>query len=487
VAKRVDSDGGGATTEVRTSTGRDQKLEQLRRRRQEVLDGGPGAAEGGPAVRARLAALLDEGSFVELDMFATSRAADFGMDQVRVAGDGAVAGFGTIDGREVAVYALDATVLEGAIGEVTAEKIAKLQDLALRSRIPLVAIDDAAGPRLAEGLAALAGRTELLARKVRASGVIPQLSVLTGGSATPGALAPAVADLTFEVGGSGGSPHFRFLDEAACWAGVRQVLSYLPSNSAEPPPSVPPADDVERADPELQALIPDGGAYDVRDVIGRVLDAGTFLEARPSEAEHVVVGLGRLGGHPVGVVANQPLVRDGVLDGPAALKAGRFVRTCDAFNLPVVAFVDSAGPAGEEAGAQELAALLAAYAEATVPKLTVVLRRWYGGGYSLLGAKELGADLNLAWPLAEIAVADPEAAVDVLYRAELSEGGGERRASLVGEYRASVSNPYVVAERGHIDDVIEPRETRRELIRGLELCRRKQVELPPRKHSSAPV
>ncbi|HYZ00129.1 MAG TPA: carboxyl transferase domain-containing protein, partial [Candidatus Binatia bacterium] len=219
MAKRVDSDGGGATTEVRTSTGRDQKLEQLRRRRQEVLDGGPGAAEGGPAVRARLAALLDEGSFVELDMFATSRAADFGMDQVRVAGDGAVAGFGTIDGREVAVYALDATVLEGAIGEVTAEKIAKLQDLALRSRIPLVAIDDAAGPRLAEGLAALAGRTELLARKVRASGVIPQLSVLTGGSATPGALAPAVADLTFEVGGSGGSPHFRFLDEAACWAG----------------------------------------------------------------------------------------------------------------------------------------------------------------------------------------------------------------------------------------------------------------------------
>jgi propionyl-CoA carboxylase beta chain len=488
VAKRVDSDGGGATTEVRTSTGRDQKIEQLRQRRQEVLDGGPGAAEGGPAVRARLAALLDEGSFVELDMFATSRAADFGMDEVRVAGDGAVAGFGTIDGREVAVYAIDGSVLEGAIGEVTAEKIAKLQDLALRSRIPLVAIDDATGPRLAEGLAALAGRTELLARTVRASGVIPQLSVLTGGSATSSALAPAVADLTFEVGdGAGAGPHFRFPDEAACWAGVRQVLSYLPSNSAEPPPSVPPADDVERADPELQELVPEGGAYDVRDVIARVLDAGTFLEARPSEAQHVVVGLGRLGGHPVGVVANQPLVRDGVLDGPAALKAGRFVRTCDAFNLPVVAFVDSPGPAGEELGPQELAALLSAYADATVPKLTVVMRRWYGGAYSLLGAKELGADLNLAWPLAEIAVAAPEAAVDVLYESQLSEGGGERRASLVGEYRASVANPYVVAERGHIDDVIEPRETRRELVRGLELCRRKQVELPPRKHASAPV
>ncbi|MDR0360924.1 MAG: methylmalonyl-CoA carboxyltransferase, partial [bacterium] len=447
MAKRVDSDGGGATTEVRSSTGRDQKLDELRLRRQEVLEGGPGAAAGGPAVRAKLAALLDEGSFVELDMFATSRAADFGMEDVRVAGDGAVAGFGTIDGREVAVYAIDGSVLDGAIGEVTAEKIAKLQDLALRSRIPLVAIDDDAGPRFAEGLPALAGRTKLLAQKVRASGVIPQLSVRTAPS-TPEALAPAVADLTFEVGGgSGEGPHFRFPDEAACWGGVRQVLAYLPSNSAEAPPSIPPADGVERADPELQGLIPEGAgsAYDVREVIGRVLDAGTFLEARAAEAENVVVGLGRLGGHPVGVVANQPLVRDGVLDGPAALKAGRFVRTCDAFNLPLVVFVDSPGTAGEATGASELAALLAAYAEATVPKLTVVLRRWYGGAYSLLGAKELGADLNLAWPLAEIAVAVPEAAIDVLYPAQLAEDDGKRRASLAGEYRASVANPYTVA------------------------------------------
>lgn len=490
MAKRVDSDGGGATTEVRTGTGRDEKLDQLRRRRQEVLGGGRGAGAGGPAVRAKLAALLDEGSFVELDMFATSRAADFGMDEVRVAGDGAIAGFGTIDGREVAVYAIDVSVLDGAIGEVTAEKIAKLQDLALRSRIPLVAIDDDAGPRIAEGLPALAGRTKLLAQKVRASGVIPQLSVRTAPSATPEALAPAVADLTFEVGGdSGEGPHFRFPDDAACWGGVRQVLAYLPSNSAEAPPSIPPADGVERADPELQGLIPEGAgsAYDVREVIGRVLDAGTFLEARAAEAENVVVGLGRLGGHPVGVVANQPLVRDGALDGPAALKAGRFVRTCDAFNLPVVAFVDSPGPSGEATGAPELAALLTAYAEATVPKLTVVLRRWYGGAYSLLGAKELGADLNLAWPLAEIAVAAPEAAIDVLYPAQLAEGDGNRRASLAGEYRASVANPYTVAERGHIDDVIEPRETRLELVRGLELCRRKQVELPARKHGSLPV
>lgn len=491
MAKRVDNDGGRATTEVRTSTGRDQKLEQLRRRRQEVLDGGPRAAAGGPAVRARLAALLDEGSFVELDMFATSRAADFGMDEIRVAGDGAVAGFGTIEGREVAVYAIDASVLQGAIGEVTAEKIGKLQELALRSRIPLVAIDGATGPRLAEGLAGLAGRTQLLAQKARASGVIPQMSVLTAPPAGSDGLGPALADLTFEVGrGSGAGPHFRFPDEASCWAGVRQVLSYLPANSAESPPSLPPADDVERADPELQELIPEGAgaAYDVREVIGRVLDRGTFLEAGASEAEHVVVGFGRLGGHPVGVVANQPQVRDGVLDGPAALKAGRFVRTCDAFNLPLVALVDAPEPARESgAGAREVAALLAAYAEATVPKLTVVLRRWYGGAYSLLGAKELGADLNLAWPLAEIAVTAPEVAVDDLYRAELSEEGGERRASLAAEYRATVADPYVVAERGHIDDVIEPRETRRELIRGLELCRRKQVELPARKHTSAPV
>ncbi|MBO0703927.1 MAG: methylmalonyl-CoA carboxyltransferase [Candidatus Dormibacteraeota bacterium] len=491
MAKRVDSDGGGATTEVRTSTGREKKLDQLRQRRQEVLEGGPEAGAGGPAVRARLAALLDEGSFVELDMFATSRAGDFGMDEVRVAGDGAIAGFGTIDGREVAVYAIDVSVLDGAIGEVTAEKIAKLQDLALRSRIPLVAIDDAAGPRFAEGLPALAGRTKLLAQKARASGVIPQLSVRTASSSSTADATPAaLADLTFQVGGDpGGGPHFRFPDEAACWGGVRQVLAYLPSNSAESPPSVPPADGAERSQLELQELIPEGAgaAYDVRDVIGRVLDAGTFLEARAAEAENVVVGLGRLGGHPVGVVANQPLVRDGALDGPAALKAGRFVRTCDAFNLPVVAFVDSPEPAGDASGAPELAALPAAYGEATVPKLTVVLRRWYGEAYSLFGAKELGADLNLAWPFAEIAVAAPEAAIDVLYRTELSEGGGERRASFAGEYRASVASPYVIAERGHIDDVIEPRETRRELVRGLELCRRKQVELPARKHGSLPV
>jgi propionyl-CoA carboxylase beta chain len=513
----------------------EQKLNQYRKRRYDVLHTMPAEvverrrSEGKLTARERIGLLVDEGSFVETDPFATQRAHGFGMEDRRVPGDGVVTGFGTVDGRDVAVYAFDATVLGGSLGEVTAEKIVKIQELALRNRIPIVGINDSGGARIQEGVVALAGYADIFYRNVRSSGVIPQLSVIAGPCTGGAVYSPAITDFIFiidqigymfitgpevvrvttgedvsfaELGGGhvhnlkSGVAHFLPKDEAECALMVRQLLSYLPSSNEDQPPVLATTDDLERADPELQTLVPESPniAYDMREVIVRILDDRQFLEVQPFFAQNIVVGFGRLGGHTVGLVGNQPKVLAGAIDIGASVKAARFIRFCDAFNIPIVSLVDVPGylpgTAQEHEGIiRHGAKLLYAYAEATVPKLTVITRKDYGGAYCVMGPKQMGADLNLAWPTAEIAVMGPEAAVNIIYKRDLVVAGDPDglRKELVAEYTARFANPYVAAERGYIDDVIEPRETRRELIRGLELCLRKTVERPPRKHGNIPL
>jgi len=512
----------------------EQKLNAYRKKRYGVLHpGGPALekrrAEGKLTARERIDALLDEGSFVELDIFATHRAHGFGMEERRVAGDGVVSGFGQVGGRDVAVYAYDATVLGGSLGEVTAEKIIKVQDLALRNRIPIVGINDSGGARIQEGVVALAGYAEIFFRNVRSSGVIPQISVIAGPCTGGAVYSPAITDFIFIVADQGymfitgpevvrvttgedvsfeqlgggdvhnvrsGVAHFLPGDEAESAEMVRRLLSYLPSSNEEQPPFKPTADDFERADDELQTMVPESPnlPYDMREVITRLLDDRQFLEVQPFFAQNIVVGLGRLGGHTVGLVGNQPKVLAGAIDIKASVKASRFIRFCDAFNIPIISMVDVPGylpgTAQEHEGIiRHGAKLLYAYAEATVPKLTVITRKDYGGAYCVMGPKQMGADLNLAWPTAEIAVMGPEAAVNIIYKRELAATSDPdaRRKQLVTEYTARFANPYVAAERGYIDDVIDPADTRLVLIRSLELLRSKREELPKRKHGNVPL
>jgi acetyl-CoA carboxylase carboxyltransferase component len=416
----------------------EQKADQYRRRRHDLTQGGSAVA------RRRIDGLVDRGSFVELDLFA---------------GDGVVGGFGTVDAREVAVYAQGPSVLGGSPGEMTARKIVKVQELALRSRIPIVGIHDPSGARMPDGVPALAGYADVFFRHVRSSGVLPQISVIAGPSSGEAIPAPMLTDFVFVVAGSGEGAHFLPQTEDECWEGVRELLSYLPSSSAEQPSRRATTDSSERADPELQSLVPDSPdlSFDMREVMNRVLDDSRFLEVQPFFARNVVAGFGRLGGHPVGVVGNQPKVLAGAIDADASAKAARFIRFCDAFNVPVVSLVDAPGTSGDLGEITGHGAkLLYAYAEAVVPKLTVVTRRDHGGAYWLMSPKQTGADLNLAWPTAEIAATGRE--------------GLE-----------------LAAERGYIDEVIEPKETRRQLIHGLELCLRKQVDRPTRKHGNIPL
>jgi len=506
----------------------EQKINQFRKRRYEAIHAA-GEPKGRLGARARIDLLLDKGSFVELDLYARSRATGFGMEDKRVPGDGVVAGFGSVDGRPVAVYAYDATVLGGSLGEVTAAKIVKVQELALRDRVPIVGINDSGGARIQEGVAALAGYSDIFFRNVRASGVVPQISVIAG-PATGGAVySPAITDFIFMVRGVGhmfitgpevvrvttgehvtfdqlggaevhgtrsGVAHFMSPNERECFREVRRLLSLLPSHSGERPPYRPSGDDPERADADLQTIIPASPnlPYDMREVMIRILDSRELLEVQPFFAQNIVVGLGRLNGHVVGVVGNQPKVLAGAIDIDASVKAARFIRFCDAFNIPLLSFVDVPGylpgTAQEYGGIiRHGAKLLYAYAEATVPKLTVITRKDYGGAYCVMASKQLGADLNLAWPTGEIAVMGPEAAVNIIYRRELAaaKDPDKRRKELVADYLERFANPYVAAERGYIDDVCEPRETRRLLVRALELCLNKRVEPPPRKHGNIPL
>jgi acetyl-CoA carboxylase carboxyltransferase component len=512
----------------------EQKINQYRKRRYQALHAETEAANkrraaGKATARDRIEMLLDDGSFVELDLFAAHRAHGFGMEDRRIAGDGVVAGFGEIDRRPVAVYAYDATVFGGSLGEVTAEKIVKVQELALRNRLPIIGINDSGGARIQEGVVALAGYADIFLRNVRASGVIPQISIIAGPCTGGAVYSPAITDFIFIVAGQGymfitgpevirvvtgedvsfdelgggevhnatsGVAHFLPLSEQACADGVRKLLSYLPSSNGERPPFVPTTDDLERADPELQTIVPasPNKPYDMRALVSRVLDGREFFEVQPFFAPNIIVGLGRLGGHVVGIVGNQPKVLAGAIDINASVKAARFIRFCDAFGIPIISFVDVPGylpGRDQEHGGiiRHGAKLLYAYAEATVPKLTVITRKDYGGAYCVMSPKQMGADLNLAWPTAEIAVMGPEAAVNIIYKRDLagSPNPAGRRKELVAEYTARFANPYVAAERGYIDDVIEPSQTRRELVRGLQLCLRKTVERPPRKHGNIPL
>jgi propionyl-CoA carboxylase beta chain len=530
------------------------KLEDLRRREEAALHAGSARAvekrhaQGRKTARERVEALLDEGSFVELDRFARHRTRNFGLDEQRPYGDGVVTGHGTIDGRQVCVFAQDFTVFGGSLGEVFGEKIVKVMDLAMRIGCPVIGINDSGGARIQEGVVSLGLYGEIFLRNVHASGVVPQVSLVLGPCAGGAVYSPAITDFTVMVDGTShmfitgpdvirtvtgedvgfeelggarthntrsGNAHYLATDEDDALDYVRALLSYLPSNNLSDPPdaSLPPdtslgpdADalvdliEVTDADLELDGLVPDSPnhPYDMHAVIEHVLDDAEFLEVQALFAPNVVVGFGRVEGRPVGVVANQPLHFAGTLDIDASEKAARFVRTCDAFNVPVLTFVDVPGflPGTDQEWngiIRRGAKLIYAYAEATVPKVTVITRKAYGGAYDVMGSKHLGADVNLAWPTAQIAVMGAQGAVNILYRQELArvaDAGGDveaERRRLIEDYEDTLVNPYIAAERGYVDAVIAPSRTRVEIVRALRMLRTKRQALPPKKHGNIPL
>jgi propionyl-CoA carboxylase beta chain len=511
-----------------------ERIEDLRRRREQARTADPQAAErqharGKLTARERVEALLDPGSFVELDAFAVHRASAFGLEARKPLGDGVITGHGTIDGRPVCLFSQDFTVFGGSLGEVFAEKICKVMDLALRMGVPCIGLNDSGGARIQEGVVSLGGYAEIFYRNVMASGVIPQLSIIAGPCAGGAVYSPAMTDFILMVKGSSqmfitgpdviktvtnedvgfeelggamthnarsGVAHFAADSEDELFDQLRTLLSFLPANNLEDPPYAPPQDDPARMEESLQTIIPDSPKkpYDIVQVIDAVVDDGYFFEVQPFWARNIVVGFARLDGFPIGMVANQPAHLAGVLDIDSSVKAARFVRFCDAFNIPLVTFVDVPGflpGTQQEYGGiiRHGAKLLYAYCEATVPKLTVITRKAYGGAYDVMSSKHIRADFNFAWPTAEIAVMGVDAAVKIIFRRELAEAADQaaRQAELVEDYQSRFANPYVAAERGYVDDVIEPKETRPALIRALHLARGKRQGLPARKHGNIPL
>ena len=511
------------------------RLEDLRTRREQAqAGGGPAAVErqharGKLTARERIDLLLDEGSFVETDALALHRATGFGVEEERYPGDGVVTGHGTVDGRPVCVFSQDFTILGGSLGEVFAEKIVKVMDLAVRMGVPVIGLNDSGGARIQEGVVSLGGYADIFLRNVRASGVIPQISAILGPCAGGAVYSPAITDFIFmvqdtshmfvtgpsvirtvtgeevtmeELGGAmthasrSGVAHFAAEDEQSAIDDIKVLLAFLPSNNLEEAPRVEPSDDPERICAALDTFMPDSSnvPYDVRDVITEVVDDGELLEVAASFAQNIVVGFARIDGRSVGVVANQPQHLAGVLDIDSASKAARFVRTCDAFNVPIVTFVDVPGflpgTAQEYDGIiRHGAKLLYAYAEATVPKLTVILRKAYGGAYDVMGSKHIGADVNLAWPTAEIAVMGARGAVNILHRRELAEADdpSEMLAEFERRYAEEFANPWRAAERGYVDAVILPSETRQQLTRALRFTATKREAGPARKHGNIPL
>jgi acetyl-CoA carboxylase carboxyltransferase component len=479
--------------------------------------------------RERVEKLLDPGSFVELDRYVRHREVEFGMRDRRPWGDAVVTGYGTIFGRKVFVFSQDFTIFGGSLSEVFAEKVCKVMDLAVRYGCPVIGINDSGGARIQEGVVSLAGYAEIFWRNVQASGVVPQISLVMGPCAGGAVYSPAITDFVLmveqtsymfitgpdvvktvtgedvsfeELGGAAthatrsGVAHFTAQDEETCLEEARYLLSFLPQNNLEPPPYAPPADPVDREDPSLDTIVPDSPnkPYDIKQVVERVFDDGEFLEVQPHWAENIVCGFARLGGYPVGVVGNQPGALAGVLDIDASVKAARFVRTCDAFNVPLVTFVDVPGflpgTAQEWGGIiRHGAKLLYAYSEATVPKLTVITRKAYGGAYDVMSSKHIRADFNVAWPTAEVAVMGPEGAVNIVFRHELEQADDPetRRSELIADYKERFANPYTAAERGYVDDVIEPRRTRPVLASALETALSKREPKPKRKHGNIPL
>jgi acetyl-CoA carboxylase carboxyltransferase component len=511
-----------------------EKIEQLRHFRERALLGGGRErieqqhAKGKLTARERLDLLLDPGSFAEIDRFAMSQSKDLGGEDKRILGDGVITGHGRINGRPVFAFAHDFTVLGGSLGKTFAMKICKIMDAALKVGVPIVGLNDSGGARIQEGVVSLGGYADIFYRNVLASGVVPQISAVLGPCAGGAVYSPALTDMvvmvdktsymfvtgpdvvksvlnedvTFEaLGGASvhsetsGVSHFFAADEPSALQVIKTVLSYLPQNNLEDPPVLRTGDDPDRMDYELASIVPSDPdrPYDMKEVIGRVLDAGSFLEVQALWAPNIVIALGRLNGRSVGLVANQPKHYAGALDNDSSIKAGRFIRFCDAFNIPILTFVDVPGflpGVDQEHGGiiRNGAKLLYAYCEASVPKLTVILRKAYGGAYDVLGSKHIRADYNFAWPTAEIAVMGPESAVRIIYRKELSES---RDQALIGklleDYRKKFANPYVAAEHGYIDDVIEPQETRPTLIRALEASLNKREITIRKKHGNIPL
>ncbi len=514
----------------------EKKIERLVERRASARLGGGEKrieaqhAKGKLTARERLGKLLDAGSFEEFDMFVRHRCTDFGMDAQHFDGDGVVTGCGTIDGRPVYVFAQDFTVSGGSLSKTMAEKICKVMDMALRAGAPLIGLNDSGGARIQEGVDALAGYAEIFERNILSSGVIPQISAIMGPCAGGAVYSPALTDFTLmvkdtsymfltgpqvvksvtgetvtqeELGGASvhsaksGVAHFSAANEDEAIATLRELIGYLPQNNLSEAPAVPTEDPVSRVEDALNEVIPDNPnkAYDMYGVIGSIVDDGKFLEVQRQFARNIIVGFAHMGGRSVGIVANQPAVLAGVLDINASRKAARFVRFCDAFNIPLVTLVDVPGflcGTQQEYGAiiTNGAKLLYAYGEATVPKVTVTLRKSYGGAHIVMSCKQLRGDINYAWPSAQIAVMGAEGAINVLYAKELKADPARAEevfAEKKTEYEELFSNPYRAAERGYIDDVIEPRNTRFRVIRALEFLQGKHQELPAKKHDNLPL
>ncbi len=478
-------------------------------------------------MRERIELLLDEGTFEEMDKLVQHRCRDFGMDEQVVPGDGLVTGFGLIDGRPAYVFANDFTVFGGSMSETNARKICKIMDLALKTGAPIVGLNDSGGARIQEGVLSLAGYADIFLRNTLASGVVPQISAIMGPCAGGAVYSPAITDFVFMVadtsymfvtgpdviktvthedvtkeklGGSmthnsvSGVGHFVSRDDTECLQTIRELLSFLPQNNREDPPRRPCTDPVDRADRELDSIVPAESnlPYDMKDVIHRVVDDGWFFEVHEHWARNLVVGFARLDGRPAGIVANQPAFLAGCLDIDSSVKGARFVRFCDAFNIPLITFEDVPGflPGTEQEFGGIIrhgAKLLYAYAEATVPKITVITRKAYGGAYCVMGSKHLRTDVNLAWPTAEIAVMGAEGAVNIVYRRELSGGNGALRAQKISEFNERFASPFVAAEHGFIDDVIDPHETRGRLIRSLRMLETKVDTMPKKKHGNIPL
>jgi len=512
-----------------------EKLDLLDRRTAEAEQGGGSErlkaqhAKGKLSARERLDALLDEGSFVELDRFVTHRSTDFGLDRQQFYGDGVVTGFGRIDGRLVYVFSQDFTVFGGSLSETHAAKICKVMDLAVRNGAPVIGLNDSGGARIQEGVVSLGGYADVFLRNTLASGVVPQISAILGPCAGGAVYSPAITDFVYmvrgtsfmfvtgpnvvktvtheevtmeELGGAdvhasvSGVAHFAHDSELACLQAIRDIFRFIPSNNLDSPPRGPGTDPWDRREESLLDIVPDNPnkPYDMHEVIGRVMDDGEFYEVQRDYAANIICGFAHLGGHSIGIVANQPAVLAGVLDISASIKAARFIRFCDAFNIPIVTFEDVPGflpGVGQEHGGiiKHGAKLLYAYCESTVPKLTVITRKAYGGAYDVMSSKHIRGDYNVAWPTAEIAVMGPKGAVEILFKKEIAEADvpADAMDARVAEYTEKFANPYIAAARGYVDDIIDPRDTRRLLIAALETLQGKRDKNPAKKHGNLPL
>ena len=506
-------------------------IQQLEEKRAAATLGGGAArieaqhAKGKLTARERIELLLDTGSFEEWDMFVEHRCTDFGMSDQKIPGDGVVTGYGTVNGRLVFVFSQDFTVFGGSLSEPHAEKICKIMDHAMRVGAPVIGLNDSGGARIQEGVASLGGYAEVFQRNVLASGVIPQISLIMGPCAGGAVYSPAMTDFILmvkdssymfvtgpdvvrtvtheevtaeELGGAvthttrSGVADLAFENDVEALMMTRRLVSFLPGSNREQPPVVPTEDPADRSDPSLNTLVPDNPnkSYDIKELIIKVVDEYDFFELQPDHAKNIVIGFARMEGQPVGIVANQPLVLAGCLDIKSAIKAARFVRFCDAFGIPIVTFVDVPGflpgTAQEYGGIiKHGAKLLYAYAETTVPKITVITRKAYGGAYDVMSSKHLRGDVNFAWPSAEIAVMGPKGAVEIIFRKDI--GDPERIAERTEEYRQKFANPFIAGHRGYIDDVIMPSETRTRICRSLKVLRGKRLENPWRKHGNMPL